>query len=278
MYDAHTHLNTPPLYTSRQNHISNFENAWGKWLVNIWMDDLHNKQAIEICSRSKKSHPNIFIWATIWLHPCEVSFWKISSHKDVEREIKKLRKLYKDQSLYICGIGECWIDSYHTRNTEIEEIQTVLFEKQCILARELQLPLIVHSRSNFSLTKKILSNYTDLDIYLHCRWYWPDEIQISLDTFPSLWIWFCWNVTYPKAINIQESFSYMIDYLLPDWNKNHHLLLETDAPYLSPQNVRSKKNCPEFIIHLYQRVQERYPESDIRDMTENAFRKLYKNI
>ncbi len=239
------------------------------------MDDLHNKQAIQIAIEAKETHPTIFVWATIWLHPCEVSFWKITSWLEIEKEMEKLRTLYQEHKPTICAIGECWIDSFHNRDKWIKEIQTELLIEQCLFARTVWLPVVIHSRSNYPLTHEILKEFTDLHIYLHCRWYWIEELQQAIETFPHLWIWFCWNLTYPKATNIQETLSFLLDHIDTNTERDHHILLETDAPYLSPQLVRWTKNNPSHSIHIYDRVSANHPNTDIKTLTKESFKKLY---
>lgn len=277
-FDAHTHLNTTPLFENRTTYLTEFQKIGGTWLMNIWMDDAHNRQAIHIAKEAKKTHQECFVWATVWIHPCEVSFGKITEKKHISQEIKKLKILLESEKESIYAIGECWIDSHHKRDSSIESLQRDLFIAQCDLARETNLPVVIHSRSNYSLTHEILKEYTDLQIYLHCWGYWVEEVQQALQTFPHLWIWFCWNLTYPKAIQIQESLAYLISYISASQQSTHdqHILLETDAPYLSPQKVRGTKNNPAHILHIYERIQRTHPTYPIKTSIEDSFKKLYK--
>jgi len=114
--------------------------------------------------------------------------------------------------------------------SETLEIQKQLFIRHCELARELNLPIVVHSRDAFNDTFEILQNYTDLTVYFHCRGYGTQEIKKLQDLkIKKLYFGFCGNVTYKKAEELRESLK-----IIP----LDQLVLETDAPWLTPQIVR----------------------------------------
>lgn len=307
MYDAHTHLNSDQLYPQRTTHLQSFLDIGGTQLVNIWVNHEQNLRAIDIAklswstakTTSHDTQKNKAL-ATIWLHPCEISFWHITSHTHIDREMEQLKDLYHKNTEHIVGIGECGIDSHRERDDTIQDLQASLFHQQCTFAQEVKLPIIIHSRDNFSLTLEVIKNYPDLKVYFHCRWYSPKDINEAITHLPHLRIGFCGNLTYPKAKNIQNSFDYLVNIIssLPtnetkernhikknletkkdktnEFNKgNPHILLETDAPYLSPQAVRGTQNEPAHIQHIYNRVAQAYPTLDIHTLTANAFEKLY---
>lgn len=129
---------------------------------------------------------------------------------------------------------------------------------QCDLARENQLPIVIHSRDAFQETFDILKNYSDLKIYFHCWSYNKEELEILLSTFPKIWIGYNGILTYPKSHENRES-------LLATPLNN--IVLETDAPYLAPQGFRGKINHPELI-----KVVGKYA-SEILNIEEDILRK-----
>jgi len=253
MFDAHTHLNSDQLYPDRETHLDEFASAGGTGLINIWVNHTWNQRALHI---AQQSH-TVSTYATVWIHPWETLFGEVSSKEQATLDIEQLRTLHEANKDNVIGIGECGIDSHFERNKTIEVLQSYLFVAQCDLARDTWLPLVIHSRDNFWLTHEILQEYTDLSIYFHCRGYTPAEVQQAKKSFPQLWIWFCGNLTYPKAQLLRDSFQTAIDLEIP-------LVLETDAPYLSPQVVRGTQNAPKHIAHLYEYVTTHY---DIREST-----------
>ena len=246
MLDAHTHLNSDQLYPSRKKHFRNFCASWWTWLVNIWVNHEWNKKNLLIQKHRKKylSQESWKISCSIWLHPCETVFGNITSIDVLQKEMEIFEQLAKENRQHIVAIWECGIDAHHKRSNQIRDLQIELLHRQCVLARKLDLPVVIHSRSQRDITYDILSQYSDLKINLHCRWYTTQEIKKAMDTFPFLRVGFCGNLTYPKAIDIQDSCTYYIQ----AWGQ---YLLETDAPYLSPQAVRGIWNVPAHIGYTY---------------------------
>jgi TatD DNase family protein len=272
MFDAHTHLNSDQLFPDREQHVVDFIKAWWTWLINIWVNNAWNQRWCDI----QKMMPSLlethgawdfFYGTTIGLHPWETTFGNITSQEAVDLACIELSSMVKKHNTTIVAIGECGIDSHFERNDTIESLQTQLFIYQCDLAREMSLPLVIHSRDNYDLTQEILQAYTDLDIYFHCRGYTDLEIEKAAKQFPSLWIWFCGNLTYPKAWPLRESFAKAKELGID-------IILETDAPYLSPQVVRGRQNTPAHISHLYDFVHKTF-DMPAQTFIENT-KKLYR--
>ena len=262
--DTHTHLNTPKLFENWQKYLSDFEKIWWWILINSWADDEYNKNWL-IIAKEYKWKCNVK--ATIWFHPYEAISGTITED-NIEKNINNLKKVYLENKEYIVAIWECGIDTHY--NLELKmDLQKKLFIAQLELAKEFNLPIVVNSREDFDTTINILKNYKDLKIYIHCRWYWPNEIKVMQNTFDNLWIWFDGNITYPKAQNIRDSL-YDIDI-----NK---LLLETDAPYLTPQIKRWETNYPSYIKYIYDFVSNELwiDLIELQKKIENNTKKLYK--
>jgi len=270
LYDFHTHLNDPKLYPKWQEYLNNFVQNWWKWLVNVWVDAIWNQRAVEIANYVKNDdilNKDVLVFSTIGYHPSEICFWNIKK-TDFVKHILKLKELYLKNKDVIVWIWECWIDIYYPNWTETLDLQKEFFGLQCELAQELNLPLVIHSRDDFNSTFDILKNFKNLKIYFHCWWYWPEEVKKVLNYFPNVWIWFAWNVTYPKADKLRDSLK-----VVPFEN----LVLETDAPYLAPQVIRWQKNEPANVRFIYEFVSDfRSIEIEkICDIMEWNFKKLY---
>lgn len=265
MIDAHTHLNSPKLFSDREKHVFEFEKIGGKALINTWADEEYNNNWLEI---SKKYKWNLFIKSTIWYHPFEVVVWNIND-KNIDKMINLLEQKYISNKEHIVAIWEAGIDSHYDWDIKLE-LQKELFEHHCKLAEKLQLPLVIHSRDAFDETMKVLENYKTLKVYFHCWGYWKNEIQkIKNIWFKSYWIGFCGNITYPKAQEIRDS-------LLECDLEN--ILIETDAPYLSPQELRGQTNYPKNTKLIYEYIaKEKNTSTDIIiNQVSKNFEKLYK--
>ncbi len=168
----------------------------------------------------------------------------------------------------VVAIGECGIDLHYVNTPENLTLQKDLFQQQLDLARALELPVVIHSRDAFDETLEILKEYPDLKIYFHCWGYSPEKIKKLFTVFPKLWIGFTGNVSYPKAQEIRDSLA-----VVP----RERLLMETDAPYLSPQKVRGKTNQPVYIQYVYQFIAEQLmiSEKQLAQQIEKNFRAFY---
>lgn len=259
-FDAHTHLNDPKIFPDYEKYLEIFfQNGW-LWLVNIGVNDKRNDSALAI---SQKYHWKNFVKFTVGFHPHDV----ITDYNSIHMEkISFFCSQYPD---LLAGIGECWIDLHYDWSRENLELQKLVFAKHCQLAREFNMPLIVHSRDWFYETLDVLKDYKDLKIYFHCWWYWPQELKRLLDFgIEKLFVGFAGNVTYPKALALKESLQ-----ICP----LDQLLLETDAPYLTPQVKRWEVNYPHFVKYVYDYVWEYLwiSQPRLQEIVKDNFFRLY---
>lgn len=275
-FDAHTHLNAQELYPQRESLLKEFLDIWWKGLVNIWVNEYYNLKGIEIAQKSKNNpvFKDLIVKATIGIHPCEIGMKEKITEGNIEDEKQKLLDLYKANKDVIVGIGEIGIDTHYEWTIDTVAIQQKIFTRQCERARTLWLPVIIHSRANFPATLDVLKNFSDLTIYFHCRGYGPSEIQTLVTHFPKLFIGFCGNISYPKAQELRDSFLE----LTQNWKDLSRVVLETDAPYLTPQAVRKERNKPSLITYLYDYISEEFwiPMKTLQDTTADNFMKLYQ--
>ena len=137
------------------------------------------------------------------------------------------------------GIGEAGLDFYRMHQTREMQIQS--FEHQLDLAKLWGLPVIVHSRDAMDETLSILKRKTPGIGLMHC---FPGDKQVAQRALDlGFYISFAGNLTYKKAFNLHESALYI---------PADRILLETDAPFLTPVPFRGKDNRPEYVIHTYQ--------------------------
>lgn len=246
MFDAHTHLNSDQLYTNRTQHVYDFIERWWTYLVSVWIDSIYNTRNIEVTTQrlSDSRHEECTIKSSIGIHPCSVGGELYKNKQAVNEQVNLLVSQFQEHTQHLVAVGECGIDAHWWDYQSVKKLQRYTFEQQCILAQKLNLPIIIHSRSQRPDTIEILKQFSDLKIYLHCRWYTPTQIEQANKELPNLRIGFCGNTTYPKAQELKESLITARSIQNQWWCK---VVIETDAPYLAPQAYRWKQNTPKYL-------------------------------
>ena len=133
------------------------------------------------------------------------------------------------------AIGETGLDYY--REGAPKPDQARAFTAQLELARELDKPVVIHTRAAEDDTLDQLATHADgLRVILHC-FSMPDRLDECLAR--GYWISFAGNVTFPKAPELREAAARV---------PADRLLVETDSPFLAPQPVRGKPNEPRHVV------------------------------
>lgn len=147
----------------------------------------------------------------------------------------------------VVAIGEVGLDFY--RNRSPKEMQVSLFEDAISLANDVRLPLVIHSRAAFAETMACLGS-ARVPVILHCFEGGDAEVREARER--GYYLGLAGNVTYPDTETAK------VLRLIPE----DRILVETDAPYLSPQPVRGTKNRPKNVVHTAAFVAERLGMED----------------
>lgn len=178
-----------------------------------------------------------------------------------EAELRALQDLAEEihrsaDSKLFFGIGECGLDFYRMRQPK--EMQEQSFRFQIGLANRLGMPLIVHSRDAMEETLAILGETCVTGGIIHC--FSGDRRAAGRALDLGFHISFAGNVTYRNATDLHDSAAYVpLD----------RLLVETDAPFLTPVPLRGRQNRPEHVIHAYKFIAELRGDS-LDTITENV--------
>ncbi|MBO4628587.1 MAG: TatD family hydrolase [Treponema sp.] len=176
----------------------------------------------------------------------------VESIKDRENQVKLLRESITPDS--IIAVGECGLDHHWNPSGEdgrceedfdeqVYRGERELFEAQIELARELQLPVIVHSRDAFQDTLECINNIGYHNGIIHCYSYGIEEARAFLDL--GWYIALGGGITYTKKSKL-EQMQQLIRFIPSD-----RLLTETDAPYLAPVPFRGQVNSPVLVEHVF---------------------------
>ena len=163
------------------------------------------------------------------------------------------------------GVGEIGLDFYW--DTTFEQEQLDAFETQLRWAKQLGLPLSIHCRNAFNFMARILDKYQDgsLKGVMHCFTGTDDEAKAYLDLGFHLGLG---GVTTYKSCGVKD---YLHNIPLD------RIVLETDAPYLSPVPHRGQRNEPAFMVDTAKKIAEIYemPVEKIAEITTRNAKKLF---
>lgn len=222
-----------------------------------------SQQAVSICEK----YPNLF--AAVGVHPNDALSWNASTRQ----ALKSLAQHPK-----VVAVGEIGLDYY--RDFAPKELQIEIFGQQLELAAELVLPVIIHNREAIQdlwpQLKKWHNQLTAansplarLPGVLHS---FDGDISSAQTAIQSnFMIGITGPVTFKNAVQRQE--------LIASLPLNH-LLLETDSPYLSPHPFRGRRNEPERIFFIAEKVAELHQETleyTAQITTENSNRLFHWN-
>jgi len=227
LVDTHAHLQWASFGKDREKVISRARKVDVKYIVNIGFDLDGSREVIEMAEKHKG------FYATVGIHPHNASQLN-------ENVLDKLRKLSENQK--VVAVGEIGLDYY--RNLSPREAQKKAFEAQLFLAEELGLPVVIHDREAHADTLEMLSKFKGkIKGIMHC---FSGSREMAEQCIKSdFYISFAGPVTFPNSHKLHEIVKGI------DLNK---ILLETDSPWLAPQEMRGKRNEPAFLCFIAKKI------------------------
>jgi len=228
LIDTHCHLDFKDFSDDLGAVLKRSIDSGIKFIINVG-------SSLEGTARSVKiAGENGFIYASIGIHPHEADKVSGDDFKIFEGFLKKPK---------VVAIGEIGLDYY--RNISSRENQKKLFIKLLETAKGAGLPLIIHNRDShedmIDILKNIMGN--SLSGVMHC--FSGDEKFLKTCLDMGFFISFTCNVTYKNAGKLRE-----IVKLVP----MDRLLIETDAPFLAPQDFRGRRNEPMYVKYAAKEV------------------------
>ena len=229
LVDTHAHLQWASFNKDRETVISRARKVGVENMVNIGFDADGSREAIELAGKHEG------VYAMVGIHPHNASQLN-------QNLLDKLRKLSENPE--VVAIGEIGLDYY--RNLSPREAQKKAFKAQLILAEELGLPVVIHDREAHTDTLQILSKFKGKTRgVMHCFSGSREMAEqcVKLGFYMS----FAGPVTFPNSRKLHE---------VAEWTDLNKILLETDSPWLAPQNKRGRRNEPAFLPFIAKKIAE----------------------
>lgn len=190
-------------------------------IVNIGTNLDNSKRSIELAEKFDE------VYAAVGIHPTDTNLYD-----DVDYVICELEKMLKHPK--VVALGEIGLD-YHWKNVPREK-QIIFFRKQMELASKLNVPVVIHDREAHGDCLDIIKEFPNIKGIFHC---FSGSPEMAKELVRLGWyISFAGAITYKNAIQPKESCG-----VVPD----DRLLIETDAPYLTPVPHRGKLNRSSYV-------------------------------
>ncbi|MCB1024775.1 MAG: TatD family hydrolase [Acidobacteria bacterium] len=253
--DSHCHIDGEQFDEDREQVIQRALDSGVLAMLNIGTGS-PKEDSFEKTVNLADSYPEIF--AAVGIHPHDASEYS----EAVEKRLIDLTR----SSNKVIAWGEIGLDYYYEHSTR--DAQRRVFSRQINVARELDLPIIIHSRDADDETVEILRQECSYPNFrggiMHCFGGTP-EMAAALMNIGFL-ISFAGNVTFKKADNLRDSAK-----VVP----LEKLLVETDCPYLTPVPYRGKRNEPARVVETAKFLADFYEielEELARQTTKNFSR------
>jgi len=225
LFDTHAHLADPALLVQLPEVLERAQSAGVRQMLCVGTTAESSRRSVELAHR----YANVF--ASVGIHPNY-------AHQATEQDWETILKLVEDER--VVALGETGLDRYWDDCPW--EIQQVNFQRHWKLSQEIRKPVVIHSRNcdaEMIEALRLASQFGPLLGVLRSFAGSWETASIGLDL--GLYISFAGMVTYKKSEALRE-----IAARIPD----DRLLVETDAPYLSPEPKRSvRPNEPALVLH-----------------------------
>ena len=228
LIDSHCHIDGEAFDADRDEVVRRANDAGVEMMLTIGTGDPHTddfRKAVAVA----ESYGNVF--ASVGVHPHDAKLYDDAA----EGHLTALTKSEK-----VIAWGEIGLDFYYDHSPR--DVQREIFRRQIRKARELNLPIIVHSRDADDETVEIIREECSGDDFpggvMHCFGGTPLMAEQLMEL--GFLISFAGNVTFKKADNLRDAARVVpLD----------KLLVETDCPFLTPIPFRGKRNEPAYVEH-----------------------------
>lgn len=231
MIDSHSHVSRCP--DPPEQVLAAAQEAGVEKILTVGLDEASNREQIALANAFEG------LYAAVGRHPNDADGFDDAAAADIEQ-------LAADPK--VVAIGETGLDFF--RDTADPDNQRLAFIKQADIAARLEKPLIIHCRDQQGKDDAVseifatLEEFPDLTVILHC-FSTPDWVERANERD-----WYCsfsGNVTYPANEDLRGAVA-----RVPD----ERIMVETDAPYLTPQSRRRERNQPAFVVETAEKVAE----------------------
>ena len=229
IFDTHAHYDSGQFKADRHEVLAALPEAGVSLVVNCGCEVPSSRMSVALAER----YPHVY--AAVGIHPGDCDGCG-------EAELAEVRELAKHPK--VVAIGEIGLDYYWQDNAP-KDFQQEIFRRQIELALELDLPVIVHDREAHGDSLAVVLDYPQLRGVFHCFSGSPEMAQELLKR--GWYLGFDGPITYKNARRAPE---------VVDVTPLDRIVIETDAPYLTPVPYRGKRNDSRYLPYVVEKLAE----------------------
>ncbi len=257
--DSHCHIDGEQFDADRDEVVERARAAGVAAMLNIGTGDPHSddfRRAVAVAEKYEG------VYASVGVHPHDAKLYDDKAEAHLIELVKSSKK--------VIAWGEIGLDFYYDHSPR--DVQIEVFRRQIRTARELGLPIIIHSRDADDETVEILTEECSRRRrfsggIMHCFGGTPQMAEALMPL--GFLISFAGNVTFKKAENLRDAARVVpLD----------RLLIETDCPFLTPVPFRGKRNEPSFVVHTAKFLADLYEIelSELAEATTQNFMQFFR--
>lgn len=258
IFESHAHYDDRQFDVDREKLLESLPLQNVGVIVNVGSDIRSSKESITL------AHQYDYIYAAIGVHPDEVDTMK-------EADMEELSHMAKETK--VVAIGEIGLDYFRKEGNAYKNVQKEWFCRQLDLAKEIEKPVIIHSRDAAEDTIQILRDFRKENPQIenpgviHCYSYSPKLAKEYVAM--GFYIGIGGVVTFKNAKKLVETVAQI---------PLERILVETDSPYLCPEPNRGKRNDSSQIRYVIDRIADirGIAPEEVEKQTEMNARKMYR--
>ena len=256
IFETHAHYEDEKYDTDREALIASLPEHNIEYVINVGSSLETTQKSIALAEQYD------FIYAAVGVHPSDVAELNEKNFKELEQaaDFKKT-----------VAIGEIGLDYYWDKEQEVQENQRFWFRRQLALAKEKDLPVIIHSRDAAEDTMQILKEtpMPEEPGVIHCYSY---SVEMAREFVKmGYYIGVGGVVTFKNAKKLRA---------VVEEVPLTRMLLETDCPYMAPEPHRGERNCSLFIPYIVEKIAEirNISTEEVLQTTNTNAKKLFARV
>ena len=233
--DSHAHYDFEAFDADRDELLAGLPAAGVDRVINVGAGVMSTYRSVKLARQYD------YVYASAGVHPHYVDDM-------TDTDLETIRKLAADEKCV--AVGEIGFDYYYKHSSP--ESQRKWFELQLEIAKDLSLPVIIHSRDAWRDTLAVLQKHRISRGVVHC--FTDDEEAAEAYAALGLYLGIGGVITFPNAAGVAKAVRAV---------GISRVLLETDCPYLSPAPNRGKRNDSQNLVHICRKI------ASLLDISEN---------